>query len=414
MDQILDTVMEVFAKRADPYLLATAVIKRKAAEEGLILSKRHLRKVEAALRGQNVPDFVVRMPGKGPKREFKIQLNAQDLQEIEGKVQSLLDRLPALMGELIELTTDDLLRTLKRTWRREARRQEREHRRLGTTLRKRWEYPLELLAMIITIAGEKGAEINDTLRSEADPKVAYSDEALTRLHARSCQVASEVLTLLREGFADGALARWRTQHEISVVARFIRENGDGCAERYLAHSVVESYRAAIQYQRHCSALGYEPFGKTEMQQFSDGRKAALQKYGPEFDDDYGWAAPVLKVGKPTFAALEDSIEVSHLRPYYKMASQNVHATAKGIQFALGLIGDEGILLAGPSDIGLADPGQLSALALVQTTITLLTLTTTLDNAVASKVLLALAGEAAEAFCAVETSPDDSPVEPTHS
>jgi len=408
MDEILDALLDAFGKRADPYRFATELIKRKAAERGLVLSKRHLQKVEAALRGEATGEFVVHMPGKGPSREFKIEFEEGDFREIEGRVQRVVDQLPEVIGYLIDVTTNYMIRTLKRTWAKEARRQQREGRRFARGLRKRWSHPLQLLAMILTIAREKGKEVNDALRGEPDPMALHTVEALTRLHARSCQVAGEVLALLCEGFADGALARWRTQHEISVVARVVRQNGEACAERYLAHAAVESYRAAVRYQRHCSALGYDQLSDAEMRRLSESKKAAVERYGGGFDEDYGWAAPYVNGKRPTFAGLEDLIGASHLRPYYKMASGNVHPSAKGIQFALGLKGDEGILLAGPSHIGLADPGQLSAIALAQGTITLLSLETTLDNAVASNVLLQMAKEAAEAFCSVDPWPDGPP------
>jgi hypothetical protein len=42
---------------------------------------------------------------------------------------------------------------------------------------------------------------------------------------------------------DGAIARWRTLHEIAVIAMCVRDRGDAMAERYLLHSTVESYKA---------------------------------------------------------------------------------------------------------------------------------------------------------------------------
>src|SRR4051812_37136287 len=42
-------------------------------------------------------------------------------------------------------------------------------------------------------------------------------EVVTRLRARAITVADEAITLLRAGLASGAMARWRTLHELAVV-----------------------------------------------------------------------------------------------------------------------------------------------------------------------------------------------------
>lgn len=52
-----------------------------------------------------------------------------------------------------------------------------------------------------------------------------------------------------------------------------------------------------------------------------------------------------------------------------MASHTVHASAKSIAYSLGIIKPSNILLAGPSNAGLADPGQREAISLVQLTAT---------------------------------------------
>lgn len=56
--------------------------------------------------------------------------------------------------------------------------------------------------------------------------------ALRGLHARGCQVYLEILTLVKNGFADGAFARWRTLFEISVIAQFIRMKDNRVAEAF--------------------------------------------------------------------------------------------------------------------------------------------------------------------------------------
>lgn len=91
-----------------------------------------------------------------------------------------------------------------------------------------------------------------------------------------------------------------------------------------------------------------------------------------------------------------------LRPFYKMASHNVHANPKGAFFKLSLYPRrQDILLACPSNIGLADPGHAAAISLGQITIALLTIKPTLDNLVICNILMRLEPEIGETFLAAQ-------------
>lgn len=97
--------------------------------------------------------------------------------------------------------------------------------------------------------------------------------------------------------------------------------------------------------------------------------------------------------------------IGHLGPYYRMARHNVHANPKGVFFKFGLIGEREILLAGPSDAGLADPGHATALSLLHISSSLLHLNPTLDYMVAIRIMKALADEAGNEL--VDASPNRS-------
>jgi hypothetical protein len=85
---------------------------------------------------------------------------------------------------------------------------------------------------------------------------------------RACQVTDEIACLLENGFADGAMARWRTLHEIAMVAAVISQHGEAIAERYLAHQFVESKRAMDKYLACYKQLGYGPLPLREQKKFS--------------------------------------------------------------------------------------------------------------------------------------------------
>jgi len=121
-------------------------------------------------------------------------------------------------------------------------------------LHERWGQALDALALFRAWCLEAGIAFHERYEATDD----WVHAALVRLHARICLIAAEVLTLLRGGFASGADARWRSAHEIDVVALFISERGQDTAERYLLHDAIESSRAVIDFQRHAVRLGYEP------------------------------------------------------------------------------------------------------------------------------------------------------------
>lgn len=131
--------------------------------------------------------------------------------------------------------------------------------------------------------------------------------------------------------------------------------------------------------------------------FTLARDAAIQKYGPEFKGRYGWAAPAL--GRPCdqFEPLERHVKLDHLRPYYRMASYPVHATAKTINFSLALGNRRDVLLVGGSDLGLSDPGQCMAISLSQITLALLMLWPTTDSILLMRILQLLVDEIGTVF-----------------
>lgn len=246
-------------------------------------------------------------------------------------------------------------------------------------LRRRWKRGLELLDVLISTSLEAGMNFNRAYRPDA---VAVNDlvfEAVVRLHARGCQIAREIHILLSNGLADGAHARWRTLHEVAVTASFIKEHGADVAERYLLHSGIENYKAALQYQSHCSMLGLRPLAAVELDRLREQHDQLIDKFGPDFKHDYGWASAVLGKKNPTFFDIEHSSKFEHLRPYVKLASANVHASAKGISFRLGLYPGAEILLAGPSVFGLGDPGRTTAFSIMLLTTTLLLLQPSIEH-----------------------------------
>ena len=193
------------------------------------------------------------------------------------------------------------------------------------------------------------------------------------------------------------MARWRTLHEVAVVTSFIARHGEDLAERYVLHEAVEANRAAAEYQKCGPRLGYAPFEDNELRVLQSSCDAVMARFGTDFKGQYGWAAHHLKIPKPTFADIERSVGNGYLRAHYRMASHNVHANPKGVFFKLGILGESQVLLSGPSNAGLADPGDRTAWSLAHISATIATLEPSLHNGMVLQVGIQLMTEIGELF-----------------
>ena len=63
--------------------------------------------------------------------------------------------------------------------------------------------------------------------------------ALYNIYRRASQQFAEIMTLVKNGFSDGAFARWRSMHELVVIASFVRKYGEPVAEKFIEASDSE-------------------------------------------------------------------------------------------------------------------------------------------------------------------------------
>lgn len=266
-----------------------------------------------------------------------------------------------------------------------------------TRLYETWKEPLDLLEMMIVASAEAGESVSAQWPWKQSREQDAVFDVVRRLQARACQVAREVLALLKSGYAPAAHARWRTLHETAVTTHFIRKYGHRAAETFLAHEYIEARKAARDYQRYCRRLGYPRYTPNELASFRQKHHTRVKKYGDAFKGDYGWAAVTLGVKRVTFRDIEERAGFDHLRPYYRMASYPVHATVKSIHFSLALEDGKDLLLTGPSNLGLTEPGHGAALSLAQAGIAMLTLHPTSDTIAVAEVLLLFTDAIGKAF-----------------
>lgn len=381
-----------------PGQICTQLLVQKLKAHGVNLSRREQQQLEKHILSGASETFSLRRWRWWEPEHVTLEFTAEEMQEIERQfTHVVVDRLPQLIETTASEVAANILVTLKNKWSSELRSQRRESAGFRRRLYRRWGVPLGLLQMLLTISREYGGSVNQELRDASTSNAPHLTEVLTRLHARACQIVDEILVLLTAGFADGAMARWRTLHEIAVIALFIGEHGEDLAEQYVLHQHVESKRAMQDYIACQERLGYDPLEESEIETTERSYAEVTARFGRPFSTQYGWAAQQLRSNKPSFSDIERAVGIDHFRAPYRMASHNVHANPKGVFFKLGLLEESELLLAGPSNAGFADPEHSAAISLVQASTPLGLLHPTLDNVIVLRIMVDLVDESGHTF-----------------
>lgn len=415
IQQLFDNFME---ENLSAERILAQVVKDKLVQKDIKITNKQFEKIENRIREwkNNILKYKDSQLNKEVqtlrfndicKEDVLIELDFEtDVEKrFDKSLKALTDSIPDIARETAEI----IFKSLKKSFPYHQKLQTKDIKHFTKNIIKAWGKPISLLEMFLLIAIEAGNLFNNEYRESSAETNDYIFETLSRLHARGCQILSEIIVLLRNGFADGAHARWRTMHEIAVIAYFISKHGNDTAERYLYHDAIESYKAALKYQQHCEALGYEPLSDDELVEIKYTYDSMLNRFGKGYRNQYGWASFALNKNSPNFAEIEADVGLEHMRPYYKMASHNVHANPKGVFFKLGLMPEEDILLAGPSNIGLADPGHCAAVSLLQITTVLLTTKTNLDILVILNILKFLERQIGDEFLKTQADIEESTI-----
>lgn len=282
------------------------------------------------------------------------------------------EKLPGLLDGLSSSITSDML---KRAPKR-IKEMRREERRFELRNYRRWKRGFDRLLLIIEISMELGSLVKDELGAEFQTSKA---QALISLHARSLIVSRECLALMKAGYADGALGRWRTLHEIATVATFISSNDEQTAARYLVHRDVMSARAMNSYVEHQERANLTPVSEEDLAEAKARKDEILKHYGEEMQSEWGWAYPIIQTKRPKFTDLEKYCELDHWRPRYKWASEDTHGLFRPSQVLLASVErQEEVILAGASNSGMVDPCQMVAITTHLAAGSLLSLSDSLD------------------------------------
>jgi hypothetical protein len=267
---------------------------------------------------------------------------------------------------------------------------------------RRWRKAFNLIELIWEVAAEVGNKFNQDLQGQSVARdQAYLFQALVHIHARSMLVASECICLMRGGFPDGALSRWRTLHELNVVASFLLSNGNA-AERYMVSFEIQALTAARQMERYAERSKMDPPTADEIAAIEARCNAHVARFGKDIQNDYGWASEVIGKKSPNLLDLEEAVGLDHWRPRFKWASQHTHGGHR--PFGSMLATTEAlspVFAIGQSNSGMVDPLHMTAISLTHVTSSLLMSRPSIDSAVCSKVLVGLADDLGSAAMKVE-------------
>ena len=235
--------------------------------------------------------------------DIELTLSAEEIIPLIEEAQKFAENeLPEILPKIVRSLAKVIVKSLKGDWSAQRAHDEAQMTQFRENLLLRWQEAFDALRMIYTLSIEVGGEVLKARRRAKKNRVL--NDTLFRLHARACQVTYEIITLMESGLADGAMARWRTLHEIVVVAALLVEHGEELAVRYRAHELVEAKRAMDRFALHYEQLGYAAPSKREFAVTEKDYKAVLKLYGDGFGSEYGWAAEHLKIKKPRMVDLE--------------------------------------------------------------------------------------------------------------
>lgn len=313
--------------------------------------------------------------------------------------------------EVSEMMTDEVHRSLSDGSGKMLEERRDEARRFAERNLERWRQGFDLLERLIVISEDIGDAVNRKLRPEAARNNDALFEVLISNHSRAVVVSREILALMLAGYPDGALSPWRTLHEIAVESTFVKEAGREMAERYILQTDVVAHKRALNYMEYHARAGLDPMDPAKLDRIK-ARHDEIVATDPRFRHQYGWAAEALGKAQPTFFDLEEATGLDHWRPRYKWASLNTHGGYGQHLKSLGVSeSKKQVLLVGPSNSGMTDPGQMTAISLTLATSPITQLVETIDGPVYLKVMSRTSDEVGEAFWAVQRDAeqaDDSP------
>ncbi|MDP8250855.1 DUF5677 domain-containing protein [Pseudochrobactrum saccharolyticum] len=251
----------------------------------------------------------------------------------------------------------------------------------------RWKPSFNHLETMCLLAREFG-EMHGKSFKKNNPEA--SDNvmaALAQIFPRALLVSEEIICLLKGGFPDGALARWRSLHELAITAKYISKHGEEIATLYLLSFHFLARNSARQMNEHSERANIDPISDEELKFLDERCEQAEAIIGRNIGTGPNSEWPAINKKHSTFKKIEENVEMDHWRPRYKWATTYTHANYRPMEGLLGSTGrTEDGYLVGQSSLGYTDPFQMTAITLMQITATYLMHGVNVDRLVMIRVM----------------------------
>ena len=287
-------------------------------------------------------------------------------EKFKGKSEDFEKRLIKRLPKTILGANKVLRKTVLKTCITEIRKNKKREKELAGTIANRYASSLPYFEILI----EFNLLITQGIYRKYYKLMTTHDDQLKldvqiEIHARGCQIASEIRLLVKNGYADGAHARWRSLHELCIIFLFLYDSDHIVTKMYLEYEVIESWNKLKKYQDSYPKLGWRPIHEKQVKALEAQRSLLITQYGKEFSKSYGWTMSVLAPGERTIRGIEKHVGKDYLSGIYSWASENVHAGISGNRKRLGLGRNSNKFLIGPTDQGLFDPIQFTSYSLIE-------------------------------------------------
>ncbi|WP_027258557.1 DUF5677 domain-containing protein [Leisingera aquimarina] len=330
----------------------------------------------------------------GSEEEVIIEFTDQDSEETHKKMNDFLEEsLPKIIQKSIDDCVNNSLRSYRQTAEKTLHKVRNEAKGFESRTFKRWKSAFDHLEMMWHIAQELGEAHSKDFDSKNLEDTHIVMAAISEIFPKALIVTREIICLLKGGYPDGALARWRSLHELTVSAMYILEEGKEPALNYMLSVHFSARRAAHQLNEHAERARMEPFSDEMLRTFDSHCAEAEKQLDRKIDRDKNGEWPAINLAHRNYADMERHVGMEHWRPRYKWASRHTHADFVPNDKLLGMSETKNhITLVGASNSGFADPLMMTAISLAQITNTYLSVTPNFDRTVHSRVILELSNE----------------------
>ena len=136
------------------------MVSKKIADQGITLTARQRKTLKKQLANGNYSQLRIDSWRFWDRRIVQVEFTDRDLATIEAAHAQWVDELPQFLESMSETLAPKILATLMRNWPAQARHQHRLTKGFRRRLARRWQEPLSLLEMFVTIALEFGEATN--------------------------------------------------------------------------------------------------------------------------------------------------------------------------------------------------------------------------------------------------------------